>query len=68
MDGRVQYEQLAIDLLVKLELNMLQVDEMRRAKILRKVVNSQGKIVGEHDRNPLILTLSYDIKFDNGEI
>ena len=41
---------------------------MQRGKVLRKAVNSQGETVGKHDANLLISTLSYDIKFDDGEI
>lgn len=67
-DGRAQFEQPVKDLLVGMELNMPQVDEMRRAKVLRKSVDSQGETVGEHDANPLISTLSYDVQFDDGEI
>ncbi|GFH47961.1 hypothetical protein CTEN210_14370 [Chaetoceros tenuissimus] len=67
-DNQATFEQPVKDLLVGMELNMPQVDEMRRAKVLRKSTDSQGETVGEHDANPLISTLSYDIQFDDGEI
>ena len=67
-DNQATFEQPVKDLLVGMELNMPQVDEMRRAKVLRKSTNSQGETVGEHDANPLISTLSYDIQFNDGEI
>ena len=60
-DNQATFEQPVKDLLVGMELNMPQVDEMRRAKVLRKSTNSQGETVGEHDANLLISTLSYHI-------
>ena len=67
-EGKSKFEQPVNDLLVGIELNMPQVDEIRRTKVIRASQDSQGKTIGEHNANPLISTLAYDIQFDNGEI
>ena len=69
IDGsRAKHEQPILDQLIGMEVNLPQMDELRRAKIIRKSTGPDGEEYGHGDPNPLLSTLAYDVKFDDGEI
>ena len=38
------------------------------AKVLRKSVDENGKVIGAHNKNTLLNTLVYDVEFPDGDV
>ena len=43
-------------------------EELLIAKVLRRLVEKQGKVIGSPDENPILNTLIYDVEFPDGNI
>ncbi len=54
------------DTLIKAEVLLPHKDSQAIAKVVRQMVDSQGKLIGEHNDNPLLNTLVYECLFDDG--
>jgi hypothetical protein len=52
--------------LINAEVMIPNGDSMAIAKVVRRVVNNDGCLVGTFDDNPLLNTLLYECKFDDG--
>ena len=59
-DGRAMFESPVTDLLLNAEVLLPQGDKIQSAKVSRQDRNSNGKLIGSHDDNPMLNTsLSY---------
>ena len=67
-DNSFKNEKPLLDQMIGLELNMPHMDEMRRAKVMRRTTSPEGEEYGAHDPNPLLSTIAYDLEFDDGSI
>ena len=56
------------DFLISAEVLLPQGEEQPLAKFLRRSVDQDGQVVGQHHKNPLLNTLVYDIEFPNGNV
>jgi hypothetical protein len=54
------------DALINTEVMLLNGDSMAIAKVVRHGVDDEGCLVGTFNNNPLLNTLLYDCKFDDG--
>ena len=56
------------DVLISAEVLLTQVEEQQLAKILRRLVDRDGQVIGQHHKNHLLNMLMYDIEFPNGDV
>ena len=56
------------DKLIHAEINLPQGDRVRRAKVIGRTVDSDGRTIGTYNDNPIINTLVYDVEFPDGEV
>jgi hypothetical protein len=54
------------DTLINAEVLLPREDSQAIAKVVRRMVDSEGKLIGEHNDNPLLNTLVYEFVFDDG--
>ena len=54
------------DTLINAEVLLPREDSQAIAKVVRRMVDSEGKLIGEHNDNPLLNTLVYECVFDDG--
>jgi hypothetical protein len=54
------------DILINAEVLLPREDSQAIAKVVRRMVDSEGKLIGEHNGNPLLNTLVYECVFDDG--
>jgi hypothetical protein len=57
---------LLTDTLINAEVLLPREDSQAIAKVVRRMVDSEGKLIGEHNDNPLLNTLVYECVFDDG--
>jgi hypothetical protein len=55
-----------VDALINTEVMLPNGDSMAIAKVVRRGVDNEGCLVGTFNNNPLLNTLLYDCKFDDG--
>ena len=56
------------DTLINNEVLLPHGEELIIAKVLRQLVEEQGKVIGNTDENPILNTLIYDVEFPDGNI
>ena len=56
------------DALINAEVLLDKDDSAALARVIRRAVNSDGKVVGEWNTNPILNTLVYECEFDDGTI
>lgn len=66
--GKPIYPDSATDLLIQSEVRLPQGESMQLAKVLRRSVDSEGRVIGEWNDNPFLNTLVYDVEFPDGEL
>lgn len=67
--GISYFEQPPIDHLIHAEVCLPQGGNMQLAKVLRRIIDDNGRAVGhEHDDNPFLNTLLYDVEFPDGSV
>jgi len=54
------------DTLINAEVLLPREDSQAIAKVVRRMADSEGKLIGEHNDNPLLNTLVYECVFDDG--
>ena len=42
--------------------------EVLAAKVIRRTLDENGKVMGKHSDNPILNTLMYDVEFPDGTI
>ena len=67
-DGTAVFEKPITDQWIHAELNLPQGEELRKAKIVGRTTDGNGKVTGSYDPNPFLNTLTYDVEFPDGEI
>ena len=67
-DGRSMFESSVTDLLINAEVLLPQGEKMQSAKVSRRVKDSNGKLIGSHDDNPMLNTSLYEVKFPDGAV
>ena len=56
------------DTLINNELLQPHGEELLIEKVLRRLVDEQGKVIGSPDENPILNTIMYDVEFLDGNI
>ena len=56
------------DVLICVEVLLPQVEEQQLEKVLRRSVDRDGQVIGQHHKNPMLNTFMYDIEFPNGDV
>ena len=54
------------DTLINAEVLLPLEDSQAIARVVRRMVNLEGKLIGEHNNNPLLNTLVYECEFNDG--
>ncbi len=54
------------DALINAEVMLPNGDFMAIAKVVRRGIDENGRMIGTFDTNPLLNTLMYECKFDDG--
>ena len=67
-DGGNVFEKLVNKLLIHSEVLLPQGENMVTVKVKRYSKNIEGDIVGEYNKDPMLNSIIYDIKFSDGEI
>lgn len=67
-EGTSIYEKPLRDMLVHAEVLLPQGEQNSKAKVLGPTKDNDGKIVGVFDKNPLLNSIVYDVKFPDGEL
>ena len=50
------------------ELLLPQGEDMRLAKVILRIVDSDGKVIGKHNDIPILNTILYDVEFPDGVV
>ena len=66
--GRAINEKPFSDYLIHAEVLLPQGEEMKSAKVVGRSKDSEGKVLGEFDANPLLNSIIYDVEFPDGAI
>ena len=66
--GHPIMQQSLTDTLINNEVLLPHGEELLIDKVLRRLVNKQGKVIGSPDENPILNTLIYDVEFLDGNI
>ena len=56
------------DVLINAEVLLSKDDSTALARVIRRAVDSNGKVIGEWDSNPILNTLVYECEFNDGTI
>jgi hypothetical protein len=56
------------DVLITAEVLLSKDDSTALARVIRRAANSNGKVIGEWDSNPILNTLVYECEFNDGTI
>ena len=67
-DGTAVFEKPITDQWIHAELNLPQGEQLRKAKVVGRSTDGNGKVTGSYDPNPFLNTLTYDVEFPDGEI
>ena len=70
IDGQVQplHPSSAADLLMNAEVLLPQAEEKRLAKVIKRSIDSDGKVIGKYNEIPVLNTMLYDVQFPDGSI
>ena len=66
--GKLIGQQSMHDALVNAELLLPQGESMAMAKVVRRAVDDDGRLVGTYNENPVLNTLVYEVEFPDGQI
>ena len=66
--GRQLHPSSAADLLMNAEVLPPQGEDNRLAKVIKRSVNSDGKVIGNYNELPVLNTMLYDVQFPDGSI
>ena len=66
--GRLINQQPSYDKLLNSEVMLQHGEQTNRAKVRRRALDHNGKVVGRYDDNPNLNSLVYECEFDNGTI
>ena len=66
--GKPINQQSVADLLINAEVLLPQGESQQMAKVIRRSIGPDGKIVGAFDENPILNTLVYDVEFPDGAV
>ena len=66
--GRPVNQQSVTDVLINAEVLLPQGESMQMAKVVRRAVDEDGKVVGSFDKNPVLNSLLYEVEFPDGAI
>ena len=66
--GNAINQQPLYDQLIHAELILPQGEAMQMAKVLRRHVGPEGKVIGEYNETPIWNSIVYDVEFPDGEI
>ena len=66
--GKPVNQQSIADLLINAEVVLPQGEEMQMAKVVRRAVDNNGKLVGTFDENPVLNSMIYDVQFPDGAV
>jgi len=67
-DGRFSlFEKPVTDQLINAELKLPQGEDFRSAKVIGRVKDGNGNVVGSYDENPFLNTLVYNVEFPDGD-
>ena len=58
----------AADILVNDEVLLPQGEEMRLAKVLKRSLDSDGKVIENYNDIPVLKTMLYDVQFPDGSV
>jgi hypothetical protein len=64
--GKPFIAHLLTDTLINAEVLLPLEDSQAIARVVKRMVDSEGKLIGEHSDNPLLNTLVYECKLDDG--
>ena len=66
--GRPLHPSSAVDLPMNAEVLLPQGEEKRLAKVIKRSVDSDGKVIGNYNELPVLNTMLYDVQFPDGSI
>ena len=66
--GKPILQQSLADTLIHSEVLLSHGEDFQMAKVLRRSVNPEGRVIGNTNDNPLLNTLMYDVEFPDGNI
>lgn len=66
--GKPLNQQSAADLLINAEVLLPQGEKESMAKVVRRVVDADGKAVGTYNDNPILNTMVYECEFPDGAV
>ena len=67
-DGNAMHTTSAADILMNAEVVLPQGEDMRLAKVVRRSLDSDGKVTGNYNDIPVLNTMLYDVMFPDGTI
>ena len=67
-DGNVMHTTSTADILMNAEVVLPQGEDMRLAKVVRRSLDSDGKVTGNYNDIPVLNTMLYDVMFPDGTI
>ena len=66
--GKPLMQQSMADTLINAEVLLPQGEATALARVVRRCIGSDGKVIGEHDENPMLNTLVYECEFPDGSV
>ena len=66
--GKPLNQQSVTDLLINAEVMLPNGHSQQMAKVIRRSVDSEGRVVGEFNDNPILNSLVYDVEFPDGMV
>ena len=66
--GKPLFQQSVTDTLIQAEVLLPHGEELLAAKVIRRTLDENGKVMGKHSDNPILNTLMYDIEFPDRTI
>ena len=67
-DGNAMHTTSAEDILMNAEVVLPQGGDMRLEKVVRRSLDSDGKVTGNYNNRPVLNTMFYDVQFPDGTI
>ena len=62
-EGQPLHPSSAVDIIINAEVLPPQEEDMRLAKVIRRNVDSDGKVIGDYNDIPTLNTILYDVHF-----
>jgi hypothetical protein len=66
--GHLLNQQPAYDRLINAEVQLQQGDDMMSAKVRKRALDNDGKVVGTYDENPILNSIVYEVEFPDGQV